>query len=319
MKISLNKGLINKVTKDLEENKKVKDIKYKRKLKIKQLIKEKKENVSEILKNNDEIKIRRRKVLVKEQNNKNIILLFQNFKLIKQNKVFYSIFISMLILTSTTIYINAKMSNDIGKEKYVVLNTKENTVVKTSTNIDMKDKLNNCNNLDTRYENEKKTIQNSINRNNSIKTNNTNNEIKVIKAKEKVLEFIKPIEGKIIKNYSNKELVYSKTLETWKTHEGIDIACNINDDVKSCEDGVIEKIYNDSLYGNTIIISHGKEYKTIYSNVISNLSIKDKVSKNQIIGKLDNSGIVESKEESHLHFVMIYNDEIINPNGKIKF
>ena len=283
MKISLNKRLIEKVTKDFSKKEEIKEFRNK--------------NINKL-----------------DKMYKNNIFKSLNLKIIKQNKVFYSIFIGMILLATINIYINYKMMNNIEREKFLVLNSKKNTTVKTSTNIDFKEELNESNNLDTRKEY----------KNTSRSNNSNNNVIKIKKIEEKILkekklEFIKPISGKIIKNYSNKELVYSKTLETWKTHEGIDIFCNVNDKIKSCEDGIVEKIYEDSLFGNTIIILHEKGYKTVYSNVISNLKIKDKVTKNQTIGKVDNSGIVESKDESHIHFMMIYNDKIIDPNNMIKF
>ena len=332
MKISFNKRLIDKVTKgntivtnNINKNNKRNKVSRLSKLdKLNKVNKEDKENL--LPKENKEnlltkeVKVKRRKIAIKEKNNK--LLMLKNFKITKHNKVFYSIFMLMIILTSITTYINIKLNNNLKQESYIVLNSKENKTVNANANIENKNELNKSNNLDTRNEEKEVITQNVVNKNINNKNNNINinkNKVTKVEVKEKQLLFVKPIEGKIIKSYSNKELLYSKTLETWKTHEGIDIQCNINDNIVACEEGIIEKIYNDSLYGNTIIIEHEKGYKTIYSNVLSKLKVKDKVNKNQILGKVDDSGIIESKDESHIHFMMIYNNEIINPKSMIKF
>ena len=81
------------------------------------------------------------------------------------------------------------------------------------------------------------------------------------------LDFIKPVEGEIGMNYATEKLVYSNTLEEWITHNGVDILGEEAMPVKAIESGAIESVKMDPRYGNTIIIQHSDEYKSVYSNL----------------------------------------------------
>jgi len=112
------------------------------------------------------------------------------------------------------------------------------------------------------------------------------------------------------------KVIYSKTLDMWKVHDGIDIIASVGTNVKSCEKGTIERIYEDSFYGYSVIINHKNGIKTIYRNLNSNILVKENenVEKGQVIGNIGNSASGESKDESHLHFEVVQNSEIVNPS-----
>ena len=74
-----------------------------------------------------------------------------------------------------------------------------------------------------------------------------------------------PISGEIGLSYATEKLIYSNTLEEWITHNGIDILGEEAEPVKAIEAGTIESVKMDPRYGNTIIIKHNDEYKSIYS------------------------------------------------------
>lgn len=128
--------------------------------------------------------------------------------------------------------------------------------------------------------------------------------------------YIRPVDGETLKEYSMDKVIYSKTLDMWKVHDGIDISAKIGEDVKACEKGKIERIYEDSFYGYSVIIDHGNGIKTIYRNLDSNVLIKenDNVDKAEVIGKVGDTSSGESKDESHLHFEVVQNSEIVNPS-----
>lgn len=152
-------------------------------------------------------------------------------------------------------------------------------------------------------------------------SNKSNNSTSSSSKKSKVstsltpLSFVRPIEGNIQKPYSIDKVVYSKTLELWKTHDGIDISAEIGKNVKSIEKGTVEKVYEDSFYGITVVIDHGQGYKSSYSNLDKNVSVKAKqvVTKGQVIGKISNTSIGEIKDESHLHFTLFKDNNNIDP------
>lgn len=60
--------------------------------------------------------------------------------------------------------------------------------------------------------------------------------------------FVAPVSGEIIKDFASDNLVYSKTLDEWTTHYGIDIRADKMGVVAASEAGVVESIKNDPRY-----------------------------------------------------------------------
>jgi murein DD-endopeptidase MepM/ murein hydrolase activator NlpD len=87
-------------------------------------------------------------------------------------------------------------------------------------------------------------------------------------------------------------------------HNGVDIGCPVGSPIMAAAAGsVIVSIQNDGWnggYGNYIVISHPNGTQTLYSHNSANLvSVGDKVSKGQVIGKVGNTG---HSTGPHLHF-----------------
>lgn len=143
---------------------------------------------------------------------------------------------------------------------------------------------------------------------------------KVSGEKEEKLDFIMPIEGEIGLNYATEKLIYSNTLEEWITHNGIDIIGEEAEPIKSIETGVIESVKMDPRYGNTIIIKHNEEYKSIYSNLSTTdlVYVGKKVEKGEIISGVGKGFGFESKEEPHVHLTILKNGESVNPYDLVK-
>ena len=147
------------------------------------------------------------------------------------------------------------------------------------------------------------------------KTEIKNNKVTEAFAFKKNQNFDWPLSGDIIKDFAVDSLVYSNTLNEWRTHEGIDIAGKEGDVIVSVEDGIVERIFEDEKYGETIVVSHENGYKTFYSFVSpQNLSTENqKVRKGEAIGRLTSSTKFEAKEVTHLHFEMLKNGVKISP------
>lgn len=128
--------------------------------------------------------------------------------------------------------------------------------------------------------------------------------------------FIRPVKGETLKEYSMDKVIYSKTLDMWKVHDGIDIFACLGEDVLASEKGIVERVYEDSFYGYSVIIDHQNGIKTIYRNLAEEILVKEKqeINKGQIIGKIGNTASGECKDEVHIHFEVIKNGEIVNPN-----
>ncbi len=137
---------------------------------------------------------------------------------------------------------------------------------------------------------------------------------------EEVLEFVMPLEGDVMEVFSKDTLIYSKTLEEWVTHLGIDIKAPKTTVVSSAEAGVIKSIKNDPRYGLTIVVEHNEMYQTVYSNLLSTefVVVGESVTKGQPIGTVGNTATFEIAEEPHLHFELLENGLQVDPMLYIK-
>ena len=201
----------------------------------------------------------------------------------------------------------AKNVNEVKEEMNNIINNEknENTIVTVSIDEENKEK-----------NNEIKEDAKQVNNKTIVNKEEINNKIE----EEKEPEFIKPVDGEIIKEFAKDNLVYSETLKEWITHTGIDIKKEKTSIVKASEEGIIKSIKNDPRYGITVVIEHNKGYKTIYSNLLTAEFVKEgeKVSKGQTIGTVGDTAIFEIADEPHLHFEIIKDDEYVDPNLYLK-
>lgn len=116
--------------------------------------------------------------------------------------------------------------------------------------------------------------------------------------------FVLPVgtSGAVTQPFSRGELVKSKTLGEWRTHDGIDFAAGEGDNVVSIADGLVESVTNDARWGNTIVVGYG-DYTAYYYGLGDQISVQagDSVTAGQTLGQIGNSSLVEASEASHLH------------------
>lgn len=128
-------------------------------------------------------------------------------------------------------------------------------------------------------------------------------------------EFVLPVNGTIFAAFSGDELVYNKTMDDWRTHNGIDIRANRDNAVKAATDGTVTAIYADGMLGNVIEIDNGK-YTVRYCGLGDNLLCK----KGDVVKQGDSIGVVgevplESSEESHIHLEILKDGVWQNPDN----
>lgn len=126
---------------------------------------------------------------------------------------------------------------------------------------------------------------------------------------------VRPLNGEIINNFSDGELVKSKTLNVWKTHDGVDIAGTVDEKIKSMTSGTVTKVYDDQMMGASVIIDHGNGIEGYYCNLSKDIPVSEgqKVSAGTIIGKIGNTAESEISEPYHLHFAVKRNGKWIDP------
>lgn len=132
-------------------------------------------------------------------------------------------------------------------------------------------------------------------------------------------EFIMPIEGEIIMDYSMDMPIYWETLDQYMTHSGIDIASLAGSDVKACASGTVTKIEEDDKFGMTIEINHGDGIISMYGNLSKDglIELGEVVSQGDIIGQVGKTSLFEMDSPDHLHFEIRLGDEYKNPREYI--
>lgn len=201
-------------------------------------------------------------------------------------------------------------SSSIGKSVNEMENTVENTL-----NTDKTEKMAiNTSNIEKKQTESKQT-----------ETNQTNN--KDISINEEQIEetakdpsIIKPVEGEKIKDYSKDNLVYSRTLDEWTTHLGIDFAAEKTDIVKAAADGKVKSIKNDPRYGLTVVIEHENGFESIYSSLLTAefINVGEEVKQGQTIATVGNTARFEISDETHIHFEIKKDGINVDPNIYIK-
>ena len=164
---------------------------------------------------------------------------------------------------------------------------------------------------------EKEVNKNTTSSNTTSKTTTkkTTPKTETKKEEKKEVKFEEPVKGEIIKEYAKDNLLYSNTLNEWTTHLGIDIKADKTTVVKAAYDGTVESIKNDPRYGLTVILEHDDGFKTVYSNLLTSEFVVEgeKVKTGQTIGTVGNTATFESKDESHLHFEILKDNQQVDP------
>lgn len=127
--------------------------------------------------------------------------------------------------------------------------------------------------------------------------------------------FAMPVQGKVITDFTSENLIYSKTLEEWTSHEGIDIEGKVGTAVKACGDGTVAEVYEDDLWGIVIVIDHGNGILSKYANLSTKAMVKvgQNVKKGDPISGIGNPTGLEMNEVPHLHFEVLLNGKKVNP------
>jgi murein DD-endopeptidase MepM/ murein hydrolase activator NlpD len=96
-----------------------------------------------------------------------------------------------------------------------------------------------------------------------------------------------------------------------KRHDGVDFSFPIGTPIHVTGDGVVIDVKYMSGYGNTIIVDHGYNYKTLYGHLLNmDVRLGQVVKRGEIIGKSGNTG---NSVGPHLHYEVHYKGVAVNP------
>lgn len=126
--------------------------------------------------------------------------------------------------------------------------------------------------------------------------------------------FALPMGTDIIKDYSNGEMVQSKTMGDWRVHNGVDFGGSAGNEVVAVGDGKIISVTDDSFWGTIVEIDHGNGMTVRYCGLKSGscLSQGSEVKKYDKIGSLGHIP-VEISDEDHLHLEVLIDGEYVDP------
>ncbi|WP_053954723.1 M23 family metallopeptidase [Inediibacterium massiliense] len=149
-----------------------------------------------------------------------------------------------------------------------------------------------------------------------VKENIVKEDVKEESKEEKIESIALPVKGKKGMDYAAEKLVYSKTLEQYTTHDGIDLIAPLNTPVVAALKGKVVEITEDPKLGTMITISHDDDVITRYANLSTTEMVKvgDLVRKGQVISGIGKTALFESSEEPHLHFEILVDGKTIDPS-----
>lgn len=124
--------------------------------------------------------------------------------------------------------------------------------------------------------------------------------------------YLLPLNSKVQKDFSDGDMVYSETMDDWRTHNGIDISGNVGDNAIAVQDGEVVEVASDELWGDVIIIQHGNGLKAKYCGVKATVKNGEKIEQGQVIGTVV-SIPVEEKNGIHVHLETEVDGKTVDP------
>ena len=126
--------------------------------------------------------------------------------------------------------------------------------------------------------------------------------------------FALPLGTEILKDYSNGEMVSSKTMGDWRVHNGIDFTGKDSSEIFAIQSGTVTEVSEDEMWGTVVVIDHGNEMTAKYCGLKKDSTVRkgDTVSKGQTIGSLGAIPIEEA-DGAHLHLEITVNGKIVDP------
>ena len=171
-------------------------------------------------------------------------------------------------------------------------------------------------------EDEVHLIEKETEKEDSIPTSTESNE-NLQKAKEKQenksskLSFLG---NEVVREYSEKEPSYSKTLDLWEIHKGLDISAEKCYEIKSLLNGKVVNVFKDDKHGMSVRVQSDNNVVVVYSNLDEKISVEkgQEVTEGQILGTVGNTTSVESEDGTHVHIEAFKGEESIDPMTFIK-
>lgn len=115
---------------------------------------------------------------------------------------------------------------------------------------------------------------------------------------------VRPVEGKVLRGYSDSELTYDETMEDWRAHIGTDYAATEGESVKAMLGGKVSAVTQDNLYGGCVRVTDG-DTEILYAG-LDKLSVSegDTISAGDALGTAVKTLPAEATLKTHIHIEM---------------
>ena len=136
--------------------------------------------------------------------------------------------------------------------------------------------------------------------------------------------FISPLkECQLDVDYSDTVLVFSPTMNDYRTHTAMDLTAKVGQEVVAVADGVVKNVWQDYFMGTCVAIEHSGNavsyYKSLDPAVDEKIVIGASVKAGDVIGTVGDSAKNEVAQDPHLHFELMVNNKHVDPKKHIKF
>lgn len=120
-----------------------------------------------------------------------------------------------------------------------------------------------------------------------------------------------PVNGEVLTPCSPEALVYSRTMDDWRVHHGVDVEAALGTRVMAMASGTVTSVRTDDLLGTVVTIEHPEGLKSVYANLAAHptVSAGDAVAVGAVIGSVGDTALGEIAEPGHLHWE-VYRDGV---------
>ena len=144
-----------------------------------------------------------------------------------------------------------------------------------------------------------------------------------LEEENKLPTFVSPLsECDLDVDFSDTVLVFSPTMNDYRTHTALDLSATLGQEVMAVADGVVKNIWQDPFMGTCVSIEHTGNAISYYKNldpvVKEGLVIGAAVKAGDVIGAVGESAMNEVAQDPHLHFELKVNDKHVDPKEHIK-
>ena len=121
-----------------------------------------------------------------------------------------------------------------------------------------------------------------------------------------------PFSGRVLNAYSGDELVYSKTLGDWRTHNGVDYACAEGSEVSAPCSGKVTETGTDGRWSSVVTLEDASG--RLWRVCVNNPAVKpgDTVTAGQKLGTVGTISC-ECAEEAHIHLEVLQSGQYLDP------